>query len=106
MGSEEAKEAPAQPVAASLDKKSPTNKRELPMFNLSFMAGAVYRLEITGTSMIKKTNGFSKLAPSVLVVCAYGLCYFALTRAMSTIRSASPTRCGAVLASSASRFAQ
>ena len=35
--------------------------------------------------MIKKTNGFSKLAPSVLVVCAYGLCYFALTRAMSTI---------------------
>jgi multidrug transporter EmrE-like cation transporter len=30
--------------------------------------------EITGTSMIKKTNGFSKLAPSVLVVCAYGFC--------------------------------
>jgi len=41
--------------------------------------------EIIGTSMIKKTNGFSKLAPSVLVVCAYVLCYFALTRAMSTI---------------------
>ncbi|WP_368914282.1 SMR family transporter, partial [Providencia sp. 1701011] len=38
--------------------------------------------EITGTSMIKKTNGFSKLAPSVLVIAAYCICYFALTRAM------------------------
>jgi small multidrug resistance pump len=41
--------------------------------------------EIAGTSLIKKTNGFSKLAPSVLVVCVYVLCYFALTRAMSSI---------------------
>ncbi len=35
--------------------------------------------EITGTSMIKKTNSFSKLGPSVLVIIAYCLCYFALT---------------------------
>lgn len=56
------------------------------MFNLGFLWLALsIGSEITGTSMIKKTNGFSKLAPSVLVVCAYGLCYFALTRAMSTI---------------------
>ncbi|ADO46933.1 DMT family transporter [[Enterobacter] lignolyticus] len=41
--------------------------------------------EIVGTSMIKKTRGFRRPAPSALVVCAYGLCYFALTRAMSTI---------------------
>lgn len=41
--------------------------------------------EITGTSMIKKTNGFSKLAPSVLVITAYCICYFALTRAMGYI---------------------
>lgn len=41
--------------------------------------------EIVGTSMIKKTRSFRKLAPSVLVVCAYGLCYFALTQAMNTI---------------------
>ncbi|MBQ0212746.1 multidrug efflux SMR transporter [Proteus vulgaris] len=41
--------------------------------------------EITGTSMIKKTNGFSKLAPSVLVIAAYCICYFALTRAMGYI---------------------
>ena len=54
------------------------------MFNLGFLWLALsIGSEITGTSMIKKTNGFSKLAPSVLVVC--GLCYFALTRAMSTI---------------------
>ena len=56
------------------------------MFNLGFLWLALsIGSEITGTSMIKKTNGFSKLAPSVLVICAYGLCYFALTRAMSTI---------------------
>ena len=41
--------------------------------------------EITGTSMIKKTNSFSKLKPSILVVVAYCLCYFALTRAMGYI---------------------
>lgn len=73
------------------------------MFNLGFLWLALsIGSEITGTSMIKKTNGFSKLAPSVLVVCAYGLCYFALTRAMSTILWAWPTRCGAASVSSAS----
>lgn len=41
--------------------------------------------EITGTSMIKKTNSFSKLGPSILVIVAYCLCYFALTRAMGYI---------------------
>ncbi|BDH47234.1 QacE family quaternary ammonium compound efflux SMR transporter [Salmonella enterica subsp. enterica serovar Choleraesuis] len=41
--------------------------------------------EITGTSLIKKTHGFSRLAPSVLVISAYALCYFALTRAMGYI---------------------
>ncbi|RWR01336.1 multidrug transporter [[Pantoea] beijingensis] len=41
--------------------------------------------EITGTSMIKKTNGFQRLAPSLLVICAYGVCYFALSHAMRTI---------------------
>ncbi len=32
-----------------------------------------------------KNQRLQQLAPSALVVCAYGLCYFALTRAMSTI---------------------
>lgn len=41
--------------------------------------------EITGTSMIKKTNSFSKLGPSILVIVAYCLCYFELTRAMGYI---------------------
>ena len=37
------------------------------MFNLGFLWLALsIGSEITGTSMIKKTNGFSKLAPSVL----------------------------------------
>ncbi|EXU77162.1 MULTISPECIES: DMT family transporter [Erwinia] len=56
------------------------------MFNIGFLWLALsITSEITGTSMIKKTSGFSKLAPSLLVVCAYSLCYFALTRAMATI---------------------
>ncbi|MEA1063829.1 multidrug efflux SMR transporter [Apirhabdus apintestini] len=56
------------------------------MFNFGFLWLALsIGSEITGTSMIKKTHGFSRLWPSVLVICAYSLCYFALTRAMSTI---------------------
>ncbi|PIF20927.1 DMT family transporter [Candidatus Pantoea floridensis] len=56
------------------------------MLNLGFLWLALsIGSEITGTSMIKKTQGFSKPGPSLLVICAYGLCYFALTRAMSTI---------------------
>ncbi|MCG3884841.1 multidrug efflux SMR transporter [Photobacterium leiognathi] len=41
--------------------------------------------EITGTSFIKKTDNFTKLAPSILVISAYSLCYFALTKAMGFI---------------------
>lgn len=56
------------------------------MFNFGFLWLALsIGSEITGTSMIKKTHGFSKPGPSLLVIGAYALCYFALTRAMSTI---------------------
>lgn len=56
------------------------------MFNVGFLWLALsISGEVAGTSLIKKTNGFSKLGPSTLVICAYSLCYFALTRAMSTI---------------------
>ncbi|WP_455845353.1 DMT family transporter [Pantoea agglomerans] len=56
------------------------------MLNLGFLWLALsIGSEITGTSMIKKTQSFTKPGPSLLVICAYGLCYFALTRAMSTI---------------------
>ncbi|MGF1692057.1 DMT family transporter [Photobacterium kagoshimensis] len=41
--------------------------------------------EITGTSFIKKTNNFRKLGPSILVISAYSICYFALTKAMGYI---------------------
>lgn len=56
------------------------------MLNIGFLWLALsIGSEITGTSMIKKTHGFSKLAPSVLVIFAYALCYFALTKAMGFI---------------------
>ncbi|MBW7981254.1 DMT family transporter [Enterobacillus tribolii] len=56
------------------------------MLNIGFLWLALsIGSEITGTSMIKKTNGFKRLAPSVLVICAYALCYFALTKAMGYI---------------------
>jgi len=41
--------------------------------------------EVTGTSMIKKTNNFKKLAPSLLVITSYCICYYALGQAMTTI---------------------
>ncbi len=56
------------------------------MFNIGFLWLALsIGSEITGTSMIKKTDNFKKLGPSVLVIGAYCLCYFALTRAMSYV---------------------
>lgn len=56
------------------------------MFNIGFLWLALsIGSEITGTSMIKKTNNFKKLGPSVLVISAYCLCYFALTKAMGFI---------------------
>lgn len=68
------------------------------MFNIGFLWLALsIGSEITGTSMIKKTNGFRRLWPSVLVVCAYSTCYFALTRAMSTIPVGVAIHSGAAL---------
>lgn len=56
------------------------------MFNIGFVWLALsISAEITGTSVIKKTANFTRLWPSLLVICAYALCYFSLTRAMSTI---------------------
>jgi len=56
------------------------------MFNIGFLWLALsIGSEITGTSMIKKTNGFRNPAPSVLVISAYCICYFALTKAMGYI---------------------
>lgn len=56
------------------------------MFNIGFMWLALsIASEITGTSMIKKTHNFKKPGPSLLVIAAYCLCYFALTRAMGYV---------------------
>lgn len=56
------------------------------MFNIGFLWLALsIASEITGTSMIKKTANFTRLWPSLLVISAYSLCYFFLTRAMSSI---------------------
>jgi len=56
------------------------------MLNVGFLwlALSIFS-EITGTSLIKKTNNFRILAPSILVILAYCLCYFALTKAMATV---------------------
>ncbi len=56
------------------------------MFNIGFLWLALsIGSEITGTSMIKKTNNFKKFWPSLLVIAAYCLCYFALTQAMGYV---------------------
>lgn len=56
------------------------------MFNIGFLwLGVSICSEILGTSTIKKTDSFKKLLPSVFVIFCYCLCYFALTKAMSTV---------------------
>ncbi|UXI00206.1 DMT family transporter [Photobacterium sp. TY1-4] len=56
------------------------------MFNVGFLWLALSICsEITGTSYIKKTNNFRNPAMSALVIGAYSLCYFALTKAMGYI---------------------
>lgn len=56
------------------------------MLNPGFLwLGLSIGAEITGTSFIKKTNSFRNMGPSILVICAYVTCYFALTKAMGYI---------------------
>lgn len=56
------------------------------MFNIGFLWLALsIGAEITGTSLIKKTANFTRPGPSLLVISAYALCYFSLTKAMGSI---------------------
>ena len=41
--------------------------------------------EVTGTSSIKKTEGFSKLKPSIICIFGYVICYYALAKAMAIL---------------------
>ncbi|MBJ7221525.1 MULTISPECIES: DMT family transporter [unclassified Brenneria] len=42
-------------------------------------------LEVTGTSLLLKTQNFRKFIPSVLVIGCYLVCFYALAQAMSLI---------------------
>lgn len=41
--------------------------------------------EVTGTSSIKKTEGFTKLKPSIICIMGYVICYYALAKSMAIL---------------------
>ncbi len=49
-----------------------------------FLFGAI-AAEVIGTTALKATRGFTRLAPSVVVVAAYALAFYLLSRTMQTI---------------------
>ncbi|CAZ86794.1 multidrug resistance protein; DLP12 prophage [Thiomonas arsenitoxydans] len=49
-----------------------------------FLFGAI-AAEVIGTTALKATHGFTRLAPSVVVVAAYALAFYLLSRTMQTI---------------------
>jgi small multidrug resistance pump len=48
------------------------------MLNYLYLAVAVIA-EVTGTVTLPRTNGFTKLAPSIVVVLCYGVAFFMLS---------------------------
>jgi small multidrug resistance pump len=52
--------------------------------NWLFLAVAIVA-EVIATSALKASEGFSKLAPSALVVLGYGVAFYMLSRVLSTI---------------------
>lgn len=49
-----------------------------------FLFGAI-AAEVIGTTALKATHGFTRLAPSIVVVAAYALAFYLLSRTMQTI---------------------
>ena len=49
-----------------------------------FLFGAI-AAEVIGATALKATHGFTRLAPSVVVVAAYALAFYLLSRTMQTI---------------------
>ena len=49
-----------------------------------FLFGAI-AAEVIGTTALKATHGFTRLAPSLVVVIAYALAFYLLSRTMQTI---------------------
>ena len=41
--------------------------------------------EVVGSSMLKATNGFKKLFPSIVVVVGYGLAFYTLSLSLKTL---------------------
>ena len=42
-------------------------------------------LEVVGTSFLAKSNGFSKLVPSIITVIAFSACFYFLSQALKSI---------------------
>ena len=54
------------------------------MKNWIFLSIAIFG-EVVATSALKSSNGFTKLAPSIVVVVGYGLAFYFLSLALKSI---------------------
>lgn len=50
-----------------------------------FYLGIAILAEVTGTLALRASDGFSRLIPSAVVVCGYGLAFFFLSLTLKTI---------------------
>lgn len=53
--------------------------------NAYILLAAAIISEVFGSSLLKATNGFKKVLPSIGVVLGYGLAFFALSLALKTL---------------------
>lgn len=49
------------------------------------LLGSAIALEIVATTLLKLSVGFTKLAPSIGCIIAYGICFFVFSKALNTI---------------------
>ena len=75
---------------SALDVSCRFDKDEQPVEGGILLTGYVYLAvaivaEVVATSALKATEGFSRLIPSVVVVCGYGLAFYMLSLTLRTI---------------------
>lgn len=63
-----------------------------------YLAGAIV-LEVIATSLLKASEGMTRLGPTLGALAGYGVCFYLLSLTMKSIPPASPMRSGPASAS-------
>lgn len=50
-----------------------------------FLLGIAIGLEIIATTLLKYSNGFTKIMPSIGCIIAYGICFYSFSKALNSI---------------------